>query len=82
MANSPEYADDVFYYISVGGPRDVAYEGVNALVKAMLEDEACWKMVRNAAAYKAQRQALAGEHCATGEECVRCWGHPCAARGD
>ena len=40
MANNPEYANDIFYYISVGGPRDVAYEGVNALTKAMLEDEA------------------------------------------
>lgn len=40
MANHSEYSDDVFYYISVGGKRDLAYEGVNALVQAMLADEA------------------------------------------
>ena len=40
MAKYIEYSDDVFYYISVGGPRDIAYEGVNGLIQAMLADEA------------------------------------------
>lgn len=39
MANFPEYADDVFYYMSCGGPRDLAYEGMTALTQAMLADE-------------------------------------------
>lgn len=40
METYSEYRDDVFYYISVGGPRDIAYEGVNGLVQGMLADGA------------------------------------------
>ena len=39
LANYPEYADDVFYYLSCGGPRDIAYENGLALAKVMIEDD-------------------------------------------
>ena len=40
MEKYSEYKDDIFYYIALGGKRDVAYEGMMGMIQLFLEDEA------------------------------------------
>lgn len=39
MENFPEFKDDVFYYLSCGGARDLAYKGMTEMTQVMLADD-------------------------------------------